>query len=189
MNDSETDTIDCEENICFFNDTADCVVFSKYEVANALACTTCDNNIWIGHSNVLNDIEFVQNENIRTIFCIGPDDKKVDCIEGVNYIDITLEEKYNRENQEGFEKYIDMLADLVHTKAKEGNVLLHCPTGNQLSPSILAGYLIKFHKMSVREALNYIRENAHCTFRGELFFLECLFRYFRKLSKLQGNKK
>lgn len=148
-----------------------------------------NHSIYLGRSSVINDHGFLKYENIKTILCVGPKDKNINPQEGISYIDIILENEYNPKNLQGFRKYINMVADLINEKVKDGNVLIHCPTGNQLSPSLLAAHIIKYHNKTAREAIQYIKDRCFEAFQGDLIFLECLIGYEKNLKRNRKIKK
>jgi protein-tyrosine phosphatase len=50
------------------------------------------------------------------------------------------------------------------------NVLVHCSMGMQRSPAVVAAYLIKYNKLNVEEAMDYVKRK-----RPEAFFYKSTF--------------
>mgnify|MGYP006286185161 CR=1 FL=1 len=62
------------------------------------------------------------------------------------------------------------------------SVLVHCMAGQQRSACVVAGYLIKYHKMSVDEAIEFVRSKKSDAFFWRVHFEESLWSLFVRLN-------
>eukprot|EP01098_Paradermamoeba_levis_P014901 TRINITY_DN7319_c0_g1_i1.p1 TRINITY_DN7319_c0_g1~~TRINITY_DN7319_c0_g1_i1.p1 ORF type:complete len:740 (-),score=233.71 TRINITY_DN7319_c0_g1_i1:152-2371(-) len=47
---------------------------------------------------------------------------------------------------------------IVQAEASQGRILVHCPAGMFSSPAVVIGYLIKIHKMTYKQAFQFVEE-------------------------------
>lgn len=72
-------------------------------------------------------------------------------------------------------KYIQRYLPVIHRYLKSGKkVLIHCRAGVQRSATIVAAYLMRYHKMTIRQAISFIRDKRMIAFRPGPNFLHTL---------------
>jgi len=82
---------------------------------------------------------------------------------------------------EDITRYFDETGEYIHEILSKGEkVLIHCFAGKSRSTTIMISYLIKYHKMSVDEALKLIREKRSVA-QPNMGFLKQLRLYEKKL--------
>nr|XP_033777731.1 dual specificity protein phosphatase 14 [Geotrypetes seraphini]XP_033777732.1 dual specificity protein phosphatase 14 [Geotrypetes seraphini] len=77
--------------------------------------------------------------------------------------------------------YFDSVADKIHSIArKHGATLVHCAAGVSRSASLCIAYLMKYHKVSLLEAYNWVKSRRP-VIRPNVGFWRQLIEYERKL--------
>lgn len=77
---------------------------------------------------------------------------------------------------------MDHLTDIIHKYLKNDYiVLVHCVAGRQRSCAIVAGYLMKYHKMSKNNAIELIKSMRPYAFWLNINFNNCLQKYQQTL--------
>lgn len=62
--------------------------------------------------------------------------------------------------------FLDEVCDLIHIHISKGKrVLLHCKSGIHRSPAFTIAYLVKYHKMTLDEAKEYVADRRKIQFR------------------------
>jgi len=94
---------------------------------------------------------------------------------------------------EDITRYFDETAEYIHEILSKGErVLVHCFAGKSRSTTIMISYLIKYHKMTVDQALKTIREKRSVA-QPNMGFLKQLRLYEKKIlegtPEVQAEKK
>jgi len=97
---------------------------------------------------------------------------------GMDYLKIRIEDSpYAR-----LDVYFDLVADKVKaTKDKSGKTLVHCIAGVSRSASLVCAYLIKYERMSLRQAYQYVKM-ARPIIRPNVGFWKQLIDYEKRLN-------
>ena len=75
-------------------------------------------------------------------------------------------------------KYLPNIVETIHCEHRKGRqILVHCVAGSQRSATIVAAYLMKYHSMSIDDAINYIKSKRNITFFPLVNFNLSLFLY------------
>lgn len=70
------------------------------------------------------------------------------------------------------------VTDRIHEELQNGHtVIVHCLAGQQRSPSVVAAYLMTYHKYTLEEAVRHIRSQKPDAFFWSINFLDSLQRY------------
>jgi protein-tyrosine phosphatase len=77
---------------------------------------------------------------------------------------------------------LDEIHELVGMQKK---VLVHCLAGVQRSPAVVACYLIKFHKMTPNEAIEYIKSKRHIAFFWQVNLMKALERFYEHIQSME----
>jgi hypothetical protein len=90
-------------------------------------------------------------------------------------------------------KYHDKLFDYIektrvldkihYALQKNDTVLVHCFAGSQRSCAIVACYLIKYYKMNVIQAIQYIKNKRRFAFYGDVNFIGAIDKCFSDYGK------
>lgn len=79
-------------------------------------------------------------------------------------------------------RYFDQVADKIHEVSKRGgNVLVHCVAGISRSSSLCIAYLIKYHRMTLKQAYQHVKQRRPII-RPNIGFFRQLVDYERKLT-------
>uniref|UniRef100_A0A182NIB2 Protein-tyrosine-phosphatase n=1 Tax=Anopheles dirus TaxID=7168 RepID=A0A182NIB2_9DIPT len=97
--------------------------------------------------------------------------------EDTRYLRIPV--KDNREAN--LERYFHEVADLIEEESKAGGVVLvHCVAGISRSASLCLAYLMKYHRMSLKDAYNHIKDKRP-QIRPNVSFVKQLMDFEHKL--------
>jgi atypical dual specificity phosphatase len=96
---------------------------------------------------------------------------------GMDYLKIRIEDHpYARLDQ-----YFDMVADKIRAvRDRGGRTLVHCMAGVSRSASLCIVYLVKYERMSLRQAYHYVK-SARPIIRPNVGFWKQMVEYERKL--------
>lgn len=71
--------------------------------------------------------------------------------------------------------------DEIHSALQKGEkVLVHCFTGAQRSCAVVACYLLKYHAMTVKGVIEYIKNKRSIAFFGDVHFIQAMEECFSK---------
>ncbi|KAK7603267.1 hypothetical protein V9T40_003266 [Parthenolecanium corni] len=71
--------------------------------------------------------------------------------------------------------YFHEIADTIRKVSQEGgNILVHCVAGVSRSVSLCLAYLLKYHKMSLKEAYEYVERRRPCIKPNNSFFKQLI---------------
>ena len=77
---------------------------------------------------------------------------------------------------------LDKITDIIDKHLKNGYVVLvHCVAGRQRSCAIVAGYLMKYHKLQQKEAIGFIKKKRPFAFFMNVNFKRSLIKFARIL--------
>ncbi|XP_049290470.1 dual specificity protein phosphatase 18-like [Anopheles funestus] len=97
--------------------------------------------------------------------------------EDTRYLRIPV--KDNREAN--LERYFHEVADMIEEESKAGGVVLvHCVAGISRSASLCLAYLMKYHRMSLKDAYNHIKDKRP-QIRPNVSFVKQLMDFEQKL--------
>ena len=129
-------------------------------------------SLWLGSVNSL-DFGFISKQGINTVINMTPDLANII----PNTHRYPLKDTYS-ENPK-MVKYIPKATRKIHTELLKGNtVLVHCLAGAQRSATIVVAYLVRYHNMTVNNAIKYVREKRaialfpHMTFKPALLLIK-----------------
>lgn len=131
-------------------------------------------NIWLGNMYVAHDYNFVVSKGIKSIINVTDDvPNKFTFIDYCNFFIKDIDAC-----DEDLIKLIEYGADVVHEAvSNNGPVLVHCKRGHHRSASVIAFYLMKYHKMSLIDAISYIKCIRPTAFRRMTCLLQNLILY------------
>ena len=134
------------------------------------------NNIklYLGDEYDANNETFLREKNISTIICIA-DNVKITLKNSPNIIvyKYDLQDTYDCD----ISQYFDEITNIIH---KSDILLVNCVAGISRSASFVIAYLMKYYKMSLKDAFLYIRKrrNQICPNKK---FMTYLYEYEFKL--------
>jgi protein phosphatase slingshot len=132
-------------------------------------------HVYIGDYTCAYSISFlIQNKITYILVCA----RELTCRfpERFTYLHLSLDDNYRSNILE----YVDTASEFINNAViKKKNVLVHCAMGISRSPSIVIGYLLKFHKMDFEKALELVK-NKHEYTNPQPVFLKQLQTYKNK---------
>lgn len=138
--------------------------------------------IWLGNASAAHDFNFIYRNKIRHIINLTPNiPNKFSFIQYHRYpvkdYEACLVDLY---------ELMDNAADTIHKAMLENSaVLVHCKNGHHRSAAVVALYLMKYHNMTLIDAISYIKKIRPTTFQRMNCMLKTLLRYeFTKLNSI-----
>ena len=146
--------------------------FIKMDNANPIIISR-KNLLWLGNIESAQSKLFLNKNNIKSVFNITkiqyPQDNTID------YYQVPLSDSDAASNIKLFLSNISIV-DIISNELARTNVLVHCEMGMQRSAAIVAAYLMKYHQMSVNEAVEHITSQRSIAFKYRVTFLEGLYK-------------
>lgn len=137
--------------------------------------------LFLGDVGYTYDKEFLIEYNIKHIITILETDHKTKAMIDlhINHVLIKLDDCKSEPIYEVFE----FVTNYIHKALeKNENVLVHCFAGISRSPTIIIAYLIKYHKMILEQAFNFVR-NARIQICPNEGFLQALMKWEKDCEK------
>lgn len=130
--------------------------------------------LWLGNYHVASDFNFVTSEQIGTI--INATKNIPNTFDFINYFNYCIEDKDACEKNLLYQ--IEEAADKIHYSIiNKIAVLVHCKNGHHRSASIVAFYLIKYHNISLVQAVYLIKKARPLAFKRINCMLKTLILY------------
>ena len=134
-------------------------------------------NLYIGNFESPHDKDFLEDNNIKLI---------VNCTKTYNYklpsniqkIRLNITDVNTPENNIIIANNIDKILEIIniYLKSEEG-VLVHCHMGQQRSAAVIACYLMKYKKLSLKDAINKVKSKRRMAFNPQATFMDFLQYY------------
>ena len=131
------------------------------------------NLVWLGNAKAAHDFNFIYRNKIHHIINLTPNIPNK--FHFINYQTFPIKD-YEACLVDLY-KLMETAADLINTAVSENKaVLVHCKKGHHRSASIIALYLMKYHNMSLVDAVYYIKRIRPTSFRRMNCMLKTLTR-------------
>lgn len=109
------------------------------------------------------EIMWIQKQGVRSIVTMTEEGLPASWLEGIKYLHVPTEDLTAPDIDR-----IDSAVDFIHERIKSKEpVMVHCAAGIGRTGTILAGYLIKYHKMTAKEAIEKLREERPGSVQSE----------------------
>ena len=137
--------------------------------------------LWICSKKDLNDNGFIKSRSITCIIncTISNDTKDID--KSIDYLRIPISDNpaiSSTTDNELMLSNLPMIVEYIHQKLIINKVvLICCNTGMQRAPSIVAAYLMKYGKVSLKKSITYIQGKRCDTFKPMMNFYVALEKY------------
>ena len=127
-------------------------------------------HLYLANEKSIKNKELLREYNIKAILNSA---KEIPCYfeEDIEYFHIPVLDSDDMEENNKFFKYLEHATHYIkHYLDQNVNVVVHCKQAIQRSPAVIAAYLIKYFKLSMKEAMEFIK-----TKRPEAFFYQSNF--------------
>lgn len=109
------------------------------------------------------EILWIQKQGVKSIVTMTEDGLPASWLEGITYLHVPTEDL----TAPDLEK-IDETVDFIHKRiGSREPVMVHCAAGIGRTGTILAGYLIKYHKMTAKDAIKKLRDERPGSVQSE----------------------
>jgi len=116
-----------------------------------------------GMPTSLEEILWIQKQGVRSIVTMTEESLPTSWLDGIKYLHVPTEDL----TAPDIEK-IDTTVDFIHQRIKGGEaVMVHCAAGIGRTGTILAGYLIKYQKMTAKDAISKLRDERPGSVQSE----------------------
>jgi len=159
-----------------------------YKLANKLDifqhANKITNNIWLGNIFSALDNNFIIKNNIQVI---------INCTNNIPFTNLSnitkyrigVNDKYDINEFIKMSVYLEKITNIIKIYEKKNiNILIHCMAGAQRSATILAGFLIKYHNFSTKNAIKYIHNKRTLAFFPHITFKIVLKNFEQKQKKI-----
>lgn len=159
-----------------------CLLTNTKKIPDEPDCTYILDNLWLGNFKSAFDYNFLTKNKIKKVINVTFDIPNVFKDSEIQYIQFEISEKHPCNKNLAY--ILNTGADTIHTELnKNNNVLVHCKRGHHRSASIIAFYLIKYHNMSVYDAIYYIKKYRPNSFRRMTCMVNYLILYESELAQ------
>jgi dual specificity MAP kinase phosphatase len=118
-------------------------------------------DLWIGDKNSIDDITFLSENKIKCIINCTKDLDFNHSYSNAEHIKLNIDDQPNKHlfenNMEMYNKLEDVVKYIHRYLNKNESILVYCCAGKQRSATIIAAYIIKYGKVSAKQAIQYIK--------------------------------
>jgi protein-tyrosine phosphatase len=138
-------------------------------------------NLWLGDINDSKNTLWIELNNIKAILNCTKDLPFT--IDNIAKYRIKVHDNLEIQEIENLFDYLEPATEIIYKHLRNNEaVLVHCFAGKQRSASIVAGYLIKYGKLSVNSAIDCIKSKRNIAFCPGPNFKSALIQYHHKLN-------
>ena len=133
-------------------------------------------NLWLGNILASRSSKFIMGNNVSVIVNCSKDIPF--CTNHTKNYRIAVDDNLKKKEVDIFYTYLDKIIPIIHTHLLNNDVILvHCYAGKQRSAAIIASYLIRYSKMSLKQSVESIKSKRFIAFTPEINFLDALISY------------
>lgn len=138
-------------------------------------------NLYLGNINAANDIDFLQKNQINSIVNCSNEIEFHEYFNDKQKFRLLIDDNKEPENIKKIKENIfDALKFIDNEINKKHVILVHCYYGLMRSATVIAAYLIVKYKMSVNDAVNFLKKKNKIIFNSSYNFIEIL-EYVHKI--------
>ena len=138
-------------------------------------------NLWLGNIVAAKNAKFLLNNNIDIIINCSKD-LRFFSNKTINYR-VAVHDNLEKEEVDKFYEYLDKIIPLIHTHLNNNKtIFVHCYAGKQRSASIVACYLIKYGKLTLKQSIDSIKSKRLVAFTPGINFNDALLLYEKSVS-------
>lgn len=141
-------------------------------------------NTYIGSMKSVND-KFLKKYNINTIITFLKPKYDMNLIYKYNINHKIFYVRDNIDDSDLLMENLDSITNLINNcNINDKNVLIHCLAGNVRSPVCVCAWLIKYKKMFLNEAIDFlIEKKPECFIIKDCNFIDVLKKYEKNINK------
>ena len=148
--------------------------------------------LYLVNSIAAEDAEFFKKKNIKAVLNCTKDISNTFVKKDIEYMRIPVDDSLKEVDFEKMYNFLPVMVEFIHKHIdlQKNNCFVHCYAGRQRSAVSVAAYLIKYHKMTPKEACKFILEQRVEAFHFglSLNFEQALERYYKDLQKCKPKK-
>jgi len=132
-------------------------------------------NLYLGNINGANNIDFLQKNNISSIVNCSNEIKFHEYFNDKNTFRLSIDDNKEPDNMKKFQENIFNAIKFIDNEINKKRVILvHCYYGLMRSATVIASYLIFKYKMSVNDAIEFLKKKNKMIFNSSYNFIEIL---------------
>ena len=132
-------------------------------------------NLYLGNINAANDIDFLQKNQINSIVNCSNEIEFNEYFNDKHKFRLLIDDNKEPENIKKIKENIfDALKFIDNEINKKHVILVHCYFGLMRSATVVAAYLIVKYKMSVNDAVEFLKKKNKMIFNRNYNFIEIL---------------
>ena len=132
-------------------------------------------NLYLGNINSANNIDFLQKNNISSIVNCSNEIEFHEYFKHKNTFRLSIDDNKEPENIMKFQDNIFNAIKFIDNEINKNRVvLIHCYYGLMRSATVIASYLIVKYKMSVIDAVEFLKKKNKMIFSRSYNFIEIL---------------
>jgi protein-tyrosine phosphatase len=135
--------------------------------------------LYIGNAVAATTKKIIKNENIKLIVNCTTNTPNAFERDGIQYINLKIDDS-KKSNKQLFTQLPQILRKIRLYILYNKNVLVHCFAGKSRSATVIAAYLIKFHKYTPKTAIDFIISKHPQAFNGgnRIIFKDALASFY-----------
>ena len=132
-------------------------------------------NLYLGNINAANNIDFLQKNNISSIVNCSNEIEFHEYFKDKYKFRLSIDDNKEPENMKKFQENIFNAIKFIDNEINKKRVILvHCYYGLMRSATVIASYLIVKYKMSVIDAVEFLKKKNKMIFSRSYNFIEIL---------------
>ena len=136
-------------------------------------------DLWIGNKNCIEDLVFLSENQFKCIInCTKDIEYNKNYTKTENIRIVINNSNIFEDNKDMYNRLTEIIKYIHHYLSQNKSVLIFCQNGRQISPTIMAAYIIQYGKVSVKQAVEYIRSKREECFIPDVHFYMALQKFY-----------
>ncbi len=141
-------------------------------------------DLWIGNHESIEDLIFLNENKFSLIINCTKDIEFNKHYTNCENIRLPIDDQPHRNlfqsNIDLYNKLDDVVEYIHEYLGQNKSVLIFCREGRQRSPTVVAGYIMKYGRVNSKQAIEYIRSKRSNTFEPKINFHMTLQKFEKK---------